>query len=158
MHDPAGKNEVAYRHPDGPPLAGQTSLKEMNPDLPIYLFDEGTQPLPSLFYPLLNRCLAVSLLPEWSEYLWVCGRERELITLLDKGEGQGYAAWKVKPDSESWEQMVSEELHQRRLTFGSEPGISEQPRAVVMAQKGGRIGGTSIWFRWKSLSIRTHSF
>ena len=108
-------------------LHKQASLKEMNPDQPFYLLDDGTQPLPPLFYPMLNRCLAVPVLPEWSEYLWVCGRERDLITLLDKGEGQGYAAWKVKPDSESWEQIVSEGLRQQRLTFGIEPVVSEQP-------------------------------
>ncbi|MEI2698751.1 MAG: RHS repeat-associated core domain-containing protein [Microthrixaceae bacterium] len=76
-------------------LHKQASLKEMNPDQPFYLLDDGTQPIPPMFYPMLNRCLAVPVLPEWSTYLWVCGRERELITLLDKGEGQGYAAWKV---------------------------------------------------------------
>ena len=87
---------------------------------------DSTQPQPPLFYPMLNRCLAVPLLPEWSEYLWVCGRERDLITLLSKGEGQGYAAWKVKPDVESWEQIVSEGLRQQRLTFGIEPVVLEQ--------------------------------
>lgn len=51
----------------------------------------------------------------------------ELITLLDKGEGQGYAAWKVKPDSESWEQIVSGGLRQQRLTFGIKPVVLEQP-------------------------------
>ena len=66
---------------------------------------------------MLNRCLAVPLLPEWSEYLWVCGRERDLITLLSKGEGQGYAAWKVKPDAESWEQIVSEGLKSQAIAF-----------------------------------------
>jgi hypothetical protein len=60
-------------------------------------------------------------------YLHKRGRERDLITLLDKGEGQGYAAWKVKPDSESWEQIVSEGLRQQRLTFGIELGLPEQP-------------------------------
>jgi hypothetical protein len=98
-------------------LHKQASLKEMNPDHPFYLLDDGTQPLPPLFYPMLNRCLAVPVLPDWSTYLWVCGRERELITLLDKGEGQGYAAWKVKPDSESWEQIVSKGLQQQSLRF-----------------------------------------
>lgn len=107
-------------------LHKQASLKEMNPDQPFYLLDDGSAPLPPLFYPMLNRCLAVPVLPEWSDYLWLCGRERELITLLDKGEGQGYAAWKVKPDSESWEQIVSEGLCQQRLTFGVEPVVPEQ--------------------------------
>lgn len=110
-------------------LHKQASLKEMNPDQSFYLLDDGTQPQPPLFYPMLNRCLAVPLLAEWSEYLWVCGRERDLITLLSKGEGQGYAAWKVKPDAESWEQIVSEGLRQQRLAFGIEPVVLEQPTA-----------------------------
>jgi hypothetical protein len=108
-------------------LHKQASLKEMSPDQPFYLLDDGTAPIPPLFYPMLNRCLAVPILREWSAYLWVCGRERELITLLDKGEGQGYAAWKVKPDSESWELIVSEGLRQQRLTFGIKPVVPEQP-------------------------------
>ena len=42
----------------------QASLKEMNPEQPFYLLDDGTQPIPPLFYPMLNKCLALPLLPE----------------------------------------------------------------------------------------------
>lgn len=98
-------------------LHKQASLKEMNPDKPFYLLDDGCQPLPPLFYPMLNRCLAAPLLPEWEAYLWRCGREQKLITLLNKGQGQGYTAWKVKPDIEKWEQIVSQGVREQRICF-----------------------------------------
>lgn len=78
----------------------QASLKEMNPEQPFYLLDDGTQPIPPLFYSMLNKCLALPLLPEWAGYLWENGRTRNLITLLDNGEGQGYTAWRVLPAAE----------------------------------------------------------
>jgi hypothetical protein len=66
---------------------------------------------------MLNRCLAAPLLPEWETYLWRCGREQKLITLLNKGQGQGYTAWKVKPDTEKWEQIVSQGMREQRICF-----------------------------------------
>ena len=56
---------------------------------------------------MLNKCLALPLLDSWAEYLWANGRERNLITLLDNGEGQGYAAWRVLPASDEWQQVVN---------------------------------------------------
>jgi hypothetical protein len=57
----------------------QASLKEMNPEQPFYLLDDGTRPalseskwpIPPLFYPMLNKCLALPLLPEWGD---ICGK------------------------------------------------------------------------------------
>jgi hypothetical protein len=54
-----------------------------------------------LFYAMLNKALALPLLPEWAGYRritirWANGRAKKLITLLDEGEGQGYAAWRVQ--------------------------------------------------------------
>ena len=46
----------------------QASLKEMNLEQPLYLMDDGTQPIPPLFYPMLNKCLVLPLLPEWVGY------------------------------------------------------------------------------------------
>jgi hypothetical protein len=63
----------------------QASLKEMNPERPFYLLDDGTQLIPPLFYPMLNKCLALPLLADWAGYLWANGRLRNLITLLDEG-------------------------------------------------------------------------
>jgi hypothetical protein len=103
----------------------QASLKEMNPEQPFYLLDDGTQParsplrgpIPPLFYPMLNKCLALPLLASWSEYLWENGRERNLITLLDKGEGQGYAAWRVLPALAEWQNIVESGLHSQMIAF-----------------------------------------
>ncbi|MEW5985038.1 MAG: hypothetical protein AB1791_00225 [Chloroflexota bacterium] len=95
----------------------QASLKEMNPEQPFYLLDDGTQPIPPLFYPLLNKSLALPLLACWSEYLWECGRERNLVTLLNQGEGQGYAAWRVAPAPEAWQEVVQEGLQNKLLSF-----------------------------------------
>ncbi len=92
----------------------QASLKEMNPEQPFYLLDDSKRPalsqskwpIPPLFYPMLNKCLALPLLPEWAGYLWENGRLRRLITLLDAGEGQGYAAWQVLPVPDEWQAVV----------------------------------------------------
>lgn len=85
----------------------QASLKEMNPEEPFYLLDDGRRRLPALFYPMLNKALALPLLPDWSDYLWQSGRQRQLITLLDEGKGQGYAAWRVLPAAGVWEEIVT---------------------------------------------------
>jgi hypothetical protein len=95
----------------------QASLQEANPEEPFYLLDNGGVPIPPLFYPMLNRCLAVPLLPAWSDYLWERGRQEKLITLLNNGEGQGYAAWRVLPAPAEWEKVVARGLKAGRLTF-----------------------------------------
>ncbi|HRQ42513.1 MAG TPA: hypothetical protein PLD25_31750 [Chloroflexota bacterium] len=95
----------------------QASLREMNPEEPFYLLDDGTQPIPPLFYPMLNKCLALPLLPEWVGYLWANGRERNLITLLDNGEGQGYAAWRVLPAHDVWQSVVQAGLQSEVIAF-----------------------------------------
>jgi hypothetical protein len=98
-------------------LHKQASLKEMNPEMPFYLLDDGGQRLPPLFYPMLNRCLALPLLPAWAGYLWEQGRERKLIRLLDNGEGQGYAAWRALPAPEVWQQIVQAGLAEGEIGF-----------------------------------------
>lgn len=95
----------------------QASLKEMNPEQPFYLLDDGKQPIPPLFYPMLNKCLALPLLPEWAGYLWENGREHNLVTLLDEGEGQGYAAWRVLPSPKEWQVVVENGIHSKVLAF-----------------------------------------
>lgn len=95
----------------------QASLKEMNPEQPFYLLDDGTQPIPPLFYPMLNKCLALPLLPKWAGYLWENGREHKLITLLDEGEGQGYAAWRALPTSKEWQSVVECGLQSQKISF-----------------------------------------
>jgi hypothetical protein len=95
----------------------QASLKEMNPEQPFYLLDDGTRPIPPLFYAMLNKCLALPLSPDWSGYLWENGRERDLVSLLDDGEGQGYAAWRVLPAPEEWQSVVECGLHSQTITF-----------------------------------------
>ena len=95
----------------------QASLQAMNPEQPFYLLDDGTQPIPPLFYPMLNKCLALPLLPEWAEYLWLSGREQKLITLLDEGEGQGYAAWRVLPATDEWQGVVAAGVRTEALAF-----------------------------------------
>ncbi|GIK53465.1 MAG: hypothetical protein BroJett014_24380 [Planctomycetota bacterium] len=95
----------------------QASLKEMNPEQPFYLLDDGAQPIPPLFYPMLNKCLALPLLPEWAGYLWENGRAHELITLLDEGAGQGYAAWRTLPSAEAWQAVIQEGLQTKQICF-----------------------------------------
>lgn len=105
----------------------QASLQEMNPERPFYLLDDGGYGdgrqdvggahIPPLFYAMLNKALALPLLPEWAEYLWSNGRARNLITLLDDGEGQGYAAWQVMPAGEAWQEIVQAGLAGGEIGF-----------------------------------------
>jgi hypothetical protein len=81
------------------------------------LLDDGTKPIPPLFYPMLNKCLAVPLLEEWSSYLWEEGRARNLIALLDDGQGQGYAAWRVLPAPDAWQEAVQEGIAAGEIQF-----------------------------------------
>ena len=95
----------------------QASLKEMNPEQPFYLLDDDTQPIPPLFYAMLNKALALPLLPNWGEYLWANGRLQKLITLLDNGAGQGYAAWRVLPAAENWQKLIQEGIQTQQICF-----------------------------------------
>jgi hypothetical protein len=95
----------------------QASLKEMNPEQPFYLLDDGGQPIPPLFYPMLNRALALPLLENWTEYLWNAGRQQGLIHLLDEGRGQGYAAWRVLPAAAEWQQVVRAGLEMEKIAL-----------------------------------------
>jgi len=72
----------------------------------IGALDDGRHAIPPLFYPMLNKCLAVPVLADWARYLWENGRQRNLIALLNDGEGQGYAAWRVLPAADAWQEIV----------------------------------------------------
>jgi len=95
----------------------QASIREMNPEEAFFLLDDGRQPIPPLFYPMLNKCLAVPVLEEWAGYLWENGRERRLITLLNDGEGQGYAAWRVLPAADEWQSIIQAGLQEKTIDF-----------------------------------------
>ena len=89
----------------------------MNPEEPFFLLDDGQQSIPPLFYPMLNRCLAVPVLEDWTGYLWENGRARNLITLLNDGEGQGYAAWRGLPAAEEWQAIIQIGLASKAIYF-----------------------------------------
>jgi hypothetical protein len=56
-------------------------------------------------------------LAEWAGYLWEEGRARDLISLLDDGQGQGYAAWRVLPAPEAWQTVVQEGIAVGTIRF-----------------------------------------
>jgi hypothetical protein len=66
---------------------------------------------------MLNKALALPLLPEWANYLWENGRLQKLITLLNHGEGQGYITWRVLPTTEAWQDVVQIGLQTAVLGF-----------------------------------------
>lgn len=105
---PCGWSSVALIHK-------QASLKTMNPEEPFYLLDDGRQLVPPLFYPMLNRSLALPLLTGWTTYLWESGRRAKLLRLLDKGRGQGYAAWRVIPAASGWQEIVQEGIRRGEI-------------------------------------------
>jgi hypothetical protein len=95
----------------------QASIREMNPEEPFFLLDDGNQAIPPLFYPMLNKCLAVPVLEEWAGYLWENGRSRNLITLMNDGQGQGYAAWRTLPTPDVWQEVIQTGLRERVIYF-----------------------------------------
>jgi hypothetical protein len=95
----------------------QASLREMNPEQPFYLLDDGRRPIPPLFYAMLNKSLALPMLESWAAYLWANGREGRLISLLDEGAGQGYAAWRVLPAPEDWQKVLETGLQRSQIQF-----------------------------------------
>lgn len=95
----------------------QASIREMNPEEPFFLLDDGQQSIPPLFYPMLNNCLAVPVLANWTRCLWENGRQHNLITLLNDGEGQGYAAWRVLPAPQDWQELVQDGLSAGQISF-----------------------------------------
>ncbi|MCP4933060.1 MAG: hypothetical protein GY927_02395, partial [bacterium] len=95
----------------------QASIREVNPEEPFFLLDDAKQPIPPLFYPMLNKCLAVPVLEDWTGYLWENGRFRNLIMLLNGGDGQGYAAWRVLPAPQDWQELVQDGLSTGKISF-----------------------------------------
>jgi hypothetical protein len=95
----------------------QACLQAMQPEEPFYLLDTGDGRIPPLFYPMLNKCLAIPLLEAWAGYLWARGRDERLIEVLNDGEGQGYAIWRVVPAVEEWQQVVRMGLAMQEITF-----------------------------------------
>lgn len=91
------------------------SLQAMQLEEPFYLLDSGDGQPPALFYPMLNKCLAIPLLETWADYLWARGREEKLVTLLNDSAGQGYAAWRVLPATEVWQRILQEGLSRRSI-------------------------------------------
>jgi hypothetical protein len=66
---------------------------------------------------MLNKCLALPLLPEWAGYLWENGRARNLITLMNDGAGQGYTVWRILPAPDVWQELVQDGLRMKQLIF-----------------------------------------
>ncbi|MCP4423506.1 MAG: hypothetical protein GY803_03345, partial [Chloroflexi bacterium] len=95
----------------------QASIREMNPEESFFLLDDGNQAIPPLFYPMLNKCLAVPVLEEWARYLWENGRARNLIMLMNDGQGQGYAAWRTLPAPDTWQELVQNGLSNKQISF-----------------------------------------
>jgi hypothetical protein len=99
----------------------QASLQAMQPEEPFYLLDGGDGQIPPLFYPMLNKCLAIPLLETWADFLWARGREAgqgaRLIELLNDGAGQDYAAWRVLPAPEAWQEIVQNGLRGGQTAF-----------------------------------------
>ena len=89
----------------------------MNPKEPFYLLDGGNEQIPALFYAMLNKCLAIPVLEAWADFLWARGREQKLVALLNGGAGQGYAAWRVLPAPEAWQEAVQAGLASGTIRF-----------------------------------------
>jgi hypothetical protein len=87
-------------------IHAQASVQAVRPGVLFYLLDDGTQPQPPAFFPMLAKTLALPVLPQWADYLWVHGRLAGTITLLAEG-CVGRLAWRVSADPHPWQTIVA---------------------------------------------------
>lgn len=70
---------------------------------------------------MLDTCLVIPLLEAWSDFLRARGREEgpraKLVTQLNEGERQGYAAWRVLPAAEACQSVVTSRLGSGSISF-----------------------------------------
>lgn len=93
----------------------QASYDKLTPNETFYLIENTQkQERPNTFIAFLAKSLAIPILPEWAEYLWVEGRMRELISPLSES-CYGFGGWKVSTDQ--WAEIVSEGLEKKLLSF-----------------------------------------
>ncbi len=111
-------------------LHPQASLLQMQPGQEcFYLLSESQEQVPlPLFYPMLNRALALPLAPEWTDYLWKVGtrvrfkrrdetgddeddevmvREQRAIVPL---KTQGCGGWRVLTATDYWMNVIEHGL------------------------------------------------
>ena len=101
----------------------QASLERMVPGEPFYLLDDDSQPIPHAFHPMLAKSLAVPILPEWTEYLWISGRLDNLIQPLVEN-CYGMAGWSIDAKEEAWEAIITKGLKEEHITFSALPLIA----------------------------------
>ena len=94
----------------------QASFEHMIPGEPFYILDGGELAIPPAFYPTLSKSLALPILPEWTEHLWIAGRQRRIITPLDE-HCHGRGAWRVTAEEEKWQEILSNGLAQSLMSF-----------------------------------------
>ena len=94
----------------------QASFEHMIPSEPFYILDDGESAVPPAFYPMLSKSLALPVLPEWTEYLWIAGRQRRIIAPLDE-HCHGRGAWRVTAEEDMWREIVSSGLAQSQLSL-----------------------------------------
>lgn len=108
VHDEKPLPEIAMSHMIL--LHSQASVTESQPDKPFYIVGKDENHF--RFYALLNRALALPLLPEWTDYLWEQGREEMFIKTL---VGQGAEGFIVEPDAEFWSECVTDGIKEGNL-------------------------------------------
>jgi hypothetical protein len=94
----------------------QASCEHMIPGEPFYVLDDGELAIPPAFYPMLSKSLALPILSEWIEVLWIAGRQRRIITPLDE-YCHGRGAWRVAAEEDKWREIVSIGLAQSSMSF-----------------------------------------
>ncbi len=86
-------------------LHKQASYEAMQPDEPFYVLDNGTDEIPTAFFPMLDAALAIPLQPHWATYFWQQGLALNLIRPVND-RSYGKMAWHVNTATETWEQII----------------------------------------------------
>lgn len=88
----------------------QAVVSSIIPDKLFYVL--GDDPEHERFYAMLNRAVALPILPEWADYLWDWGWDRKLIRSLTT---QGIDGCAVNVTLDKWEECITEGISKGRI-------------------------------------------
>lgn len=85
-------------------LHHQASVTQLEPNQPFYLLNDSDDSPYTRFFAMLNRAVVAPMLPQWAEWLWHEGQNKELITQLEATSGTH--AWRVHASDEVWLELI----------------------------------------------------
>ncbi len=94
-------------------LHHQASVNQLEPNQPFYLLNDSDEPPYARFFAMLNRAVVAPMLPQWAEWLWRAGCQKELIARLESTRGT--FAWRVHASDELWLEIIQDGIRRSEL-------------------------------------------